>query len=155
MFVDEAKIFVKAGNGGKGCASFRRDRFIRYRKPDGGDGGRGSDIILLSDKKIYTLLDFHYNRHFKGTHGGNASSNDKRGKDAEPVVIRVPVGTVITEVNTGCLLRDLKEVGEQVVVALGGKGGLGSKRAPNNEAQEGLPGEERAFLNLKLIAQAD
>lgn len=155
MFVDEAKIFVKAGSGGKGCASFRRDRFIRYRKSDGGDGGRGSDIILLADKKIYTLLDFHYNRHFKGAHGANASSNDKKGKDAEPVIIRVPVGTVITDIKTNCLLRDLEKEGEQVVVALGGKGGLGSKRAPNNEAQIGEPGEERElFLNLKLIAQA-
>jgi len=153
-FIDEAKIFVKAGNGGSGCASHYRDKFTRFGKPDGGDGGCGADIILLADRNIFTLLDFHYNRHFRGKHGGNASSNNKRGRDAEPVIVRIPVGTVVTDVRTGCLLRDLKEEGEQVIVASGGKGGLGNIRSHQLEAQPGEPGEEKElFLNLKLIAQ--
>lgn len=154
-FVDEAKIFVKAGNGGAGCASHYRDKYTRFDKADGGDGGRGADIILLADRNIFTLLDFHYNRHFRGKHGGNASSNNKKGKDAQPVIIRIPVGTVITDVKTGCLLRDLKEEGEQVIAALGGRGGLGNIRSPQPDTQAGSPGEERELsLNLKLIAQA-
>jgi GTP-binding protein len=127
---------------------------MRFGKPDGGDGGRGADIIFLADRNIYTLLDFQYNRHFKGKHGGNASSNNKRGKDAEPVIIRVPVGTVIVDVKTGCVLRDLKEEGEQVIAASGGKGGLGSIRSQKQEVQPAEPGEEKELsLNLKLIAQ--
>ncbi len=152
-FVDEAKIFVKAGNGGNGCASHYRDKFTRFGKPNGGDGGRGADIIFLADRNIYTLLDFQYNRHFRGKHGGNASSNNKRGKDAEPVIVRIPVGTVITDTKTNCVLRDLNQEGEQVTVALGGKGGLGNIRSP--EAKPGDPGEEKEiFLRLKLIADA-
>ncbi|MBN2831379.1 MAG: GTPase ObgE [Candidatus Omnitrophica bacterium] len=151
-FVDEVKIFVKAGNGANGCNSHYRDKYTRFGKPNGGDGGRGADIILLADRNIYTLLDFQYNRHFKGKHGGNASSNNKTGRNAEPVVIRIPVGTVISDVKTGCVLRDLKEEGEQVIVALGGKGGLGNIKIP--EATPGDPGEEKELLlSLKLIAQ--
>lgn len=153
-FIDEAKIFVRAGNGGSGCNSYYRDKYTRFGKANGGDGGRGADIILLADRSIYTLLDFQYNRHFKGKSGGNASSNNKRGKDAEPIIIRVPVGTVIADVKTGCVLRDLKEEGEQVIVASGGKGGLGNIRSRQQEAQPAEPGEEKElFLNLKLIAQ--
>lgn len=150
-FIDEAKIFVKAGDGGSGCASHYRDKFTRFGKPDGGDGGCGSDIIFVADRNIYTLLDFQYNRHFRGKRGGNASSNNKRGKDAEPVIVRVPIGTVITDLRNSCILRDLKGEGDQVVAALGGQGGLGNIRSI--EAKPGDPGEEKElFLNLKLIA---
>jgi len=153
-FVDQAKIFVKAGDGGRGCASLYRDKYMRFAKPDGGDGGKGADIILHADRNIFTLMDFHYNRHFRAIHGGHASSNKKRGRDGEPVVIRVPVGTIVTDLKSGCVLRDLKEEGEEVIVALGGKGGLGNIHSPNGEAMPGEPGEERELtLDLKLIAE--
>ena len=152
MFIDQSKIFVKAGDGGRGCASLYRDKYMRFAKRNGGDGGRGADIIVRADRNIYTLLDFHYNRHFRAAHGGHASSNNKRGRDGEPVVIRVPVGTVITDLKSGCILRDLKEGGEQVIVAVGGKGGLGNIRSP--EAMPGEPGEEKNLsFDLKLIAE--
>lgn len=153
-FIDRAKIFVKAGDGGRGCASFYRDKYTRFGKPNGGDGGRGADIVLLADRNIFTLLDFQYNRHFRAAHGGHASSNNKKGRDAQPVIIKVPVGTVVTDLKTGCVLRDLKEEGEQVVVAAGGKGGLGNIHSPGLEAISGEPGEEKELsLDLKLIAQ--
>jgi GTP-binding protein len=99
-------------------------------------------------------MDFHYNRHFRAIHGGHASSNKKRGRDGEPVVIRVPVGTIVTDLKSGCVLRDLKEEGEEVIVALGGKGGLGNIHSPDGEAMPGEPGEERELtLDLKLIAE--
>jgi GTP-binding protein len=153
-FVDQAKIYVKAGDGGRGCASLYRDKYMRFAKPDGGDGGRGADIVLLADRNIFTLMDFHYNRHFRAVHGGHASSNKKRGRDGEPVVIRIPVGTIVTDLKSGCVLRDLKEEGEQVIVAVGGKGGLGNIRSPNAEAMPGELGEEKELaLDLKLIAE--
>lgn len=153
-FVDQAKISVKAGDGGRGCASKYRDKYMRFAKPDGGDGGRGADIILISDRNIFTLMDFHYNRHFRAPHGGHASSNNKRGSDAEPVYIKVPAGTVITDLKTGCVLRDLSKEGERVIVARGGKGGLGNLHSPEGLALSGEPGEERDLsLDLKLIAQ--
>jgi GTP-binding protein len=153
-FVDQAKISVKAGDGGRGCASLYRDKYMRFAKPDGGDGGRGADVILAADRDIFTLMDFHYNRHFRGPHGGHASSNKKRGRDAEPVVIKVPVGTVVTDLKNSCILRDLKEEGEQVIVAVGGKGGLGNIHSPDGEAMPGEAGEEKELaLDLKLIAE--
>lgn len=153
-FVDQAKIYVKAGDGGRGCASLYRDKYMRYAKPDGGDGGRGADIIFLADKNVYTLLDFHYNRHFRAVHGGHASSNNKKGKNGQPVIIKVPVGTVITDLKSGCVLRDLKQEGEQVIVAVGGKGGLGNIHSPEALAMSGEPGEEKDLsLDLKLIAE--
>ena len=151
-FVDQAKVFVKAGDGGRGCASFYRDKYMRFAKPDGGDGGRGGDIVFLADRNISTLLDFHYNRHFRAVHGGHASSNNKKGRDGEPVVIKVPIGTVITDLKSGCVLRDLKDEGEQVIVVVGGKGGLGNIHSP--EAMPGELGEEKNLsLDLKLIAE--
>lgn len=153
-FVDQAKIYVKAGDGGRGCASLYRDKYMRYAKPDGGDGGRGADIVLLADRNIFTLMDFHYNRHFRAVHGGHASSNKKRGRDGETVVIRVPLGTIVTDLKSGCVLRDLKEEGEKVVVAIGGKGGLGNIHAPEGLAMPGELGEEKELsLDLKLIAE--
>ena len=153
-FVDQAKIYVKAGDGGRGCASLYRDKYMRYAKPDGGDGGRGADIVLLADRNIFTLMDFHYNRHFRAVHGGHASSNKKRGRDGETIVIRVPVGTIVTDVKSGCVLRDLKEEGEKVVVAIGGKGGLGNIHSPEGLAMPGELGEEKELsLDLKLIAE--
>src|SRR4030042_1329021 len=107
MFIDSAKIYVRSGDGGKGCLSFYRDKYTRHGIPNGGDGGRGADIIVKADRNLHTLLDFQYNRHFYGSHGGHGSSKNKKGKDAQAVIIRVPCGTTIKDVKTGCALRDL------------------------------------------------
>ncbi|MDD4910338.1 MAG: GTPase ObgE [Candidatus Omnitrophica bacterium] len=152
MFIDSAKINVKAGAGGNGCRSFYRDKYTRQGIPDGGDGGKGADIIILADSRLYTLLDFRYNRHFHGKHGGHGSGKDRKGAGAEPVVIRVPLGTVIKDIATGCVLRDLTIDKEEFIAARGGKGGLGNKHV--KDPTEGEPGEEKdLLLDLKLIAE--
>ncbi len=151
MFIDSVKVYVKAGRGGKGCRSFYRDKYTRYGIPNGGDGGNGADIVIQADFHLLTLLDFQYNRHFSGAAGGNASSKNKRGRNAESLVIRVPVGTTVKDAKTGCFLRDLDKDGEALVVARGGQGGLGNKLHP--EATDGELGEEKELLfDLKLIA---
>jgi GTP-binding protein len=151
VFVDQAKIYVRSGKGGKGCQSFYRDKYTRHGIPDGGDGGKGADIIIRADRNLHTLLDFQYRRHFYGLNGGLGGSKNKKGKDATSVVIRVPAGTLVTDNRTGCLLRDLQNDAEQVIVALGGKGGLGNQH--RRQATEGEPGEEKELLlDLKLIA---
>lgn len=153
MFVDSAKIHVKAGDGGRGCRSFYRDKYSRYGVPDGGDGGRGADIIIRADRKLYTLLDFRYNRDFRGKHGAHGSGNNKKGKDAPAVVIPVPLGTVVQDAATDCLLRDLVTDAQELVVACGGEGGRGNRG--NREATEGACGEEKELLlDLKVIAEA-
>lgn len=151
MFIDQAKIYVKSGKGGKGCSSLYRDKYTRWGIPDGGDGGKGADIIIRADRNLLTLLDFKYNRHFQGLHGAHGSSKNKKGKGAEDIIIRVPIGTTVREIKTGCVLRDLGTDGEEVVVAYGGRGGLGNRR--RHLATDGLPGEEKELLlDLKLIA---
>jgi GTP-binding protein len=153
VFIDSAKIYVKAGDGGRGCNSLYRDKYTRKGIPDGGDGGKGADIIARADRNLYTLLDFRYNRHFRGKHGEHGSGKKKKGKEALDIIIRVPPGTVIKDANTGCILRDLDTDGEEVIVARGGKGGIGNHR--RREATLGEPGEERELLlDLKLIAEA-
>ena len=153
MFIDNVTIYVKAGDGGKGCSSFYRDKYTRRGIPDGGDGGRGADILVRADRNLFTLLDFRYNKHFYGKHGGHGSGKKKKGKDAPTVVVRVPAGTTIRDAKTGCVLRDLKKDGEEVIVAFGGKGGLGNRH--HREATPGEPGEERNLLfDLMLIADA-
>ncbi|MBN1912798.1 MAG: GTPase ObgE [Candidatus Omnitrophica bacterium] len=153
MFIDQAKIFVKAGSGGKGCNSFYRDKYTRQGIPDGGDGGSGADIIIRADRNLHTLLDFQYNRHFVGAHGGHGSGKNQKGKDAQAIIIRVPCGTVIKEAKTDCVLRDLTSDKEEVVAASGGKGGRGNQhRRPVTEAQAGE--EKELFLDLKVIADA-
>jgi len=151
MFIDSVKIYVKAGNGGRGCQSFYRDKYTRRGIPDGGDGGNGADIIIRSDRNLHTLLDFQYKRHFYGLGGSHGSGKNKKGKDAASVIIRVPLGTLVKDIKTDCLLRDLKENGDEVLVAHGGRGGLGNRH--HTEASEGESGEERELLlDLKLIA---
>lgn len=151
LFVDQAKIHVRAGNGGNGCRSFRRDRYHRYGIPDGGDGGKGGDVIIQADRCLYTLLDFKYKSSFIADDGGNGSSNNKKGKNAKDLIIRVPVGTLIIDAKTDCVLKDLSKDKDSVIVALGGKGGRGNHSG--GEATKGLPGEERELiLDLKLIA---
>jgi len=151
MFIDSAKIHLRAGKGGKGCQSFYRDKYTRYGIPDGGDGGRGADIIVKADRNLHTLLDFQYNRHFKGLDGGHGSGNNKKGKDAPARIIWVPCGTIIKDAKTGCVLRDLDKDQEEVIAAYGGKGGLGNRRY--HEATIGqTPEEKELILDLKLIA---
>ncbi|MBC8436329.1 MAG: GTPase ObgE [Candidatus Omnitrophica bacterium] len=151
MFIDQAKVYVKAGAGGRGCQSLYRDKYARKGIPDGGDGGKGADIIVRADKKLYTLLDFKYKRHFYGKHGQHGSGNNKRGRGAEDIVIRVPLGTIIRDIRANCVLRDLTVDQQELIVARGGKGGRGNQH--HQEATEGIAGEEKELLlDLKIIA---
>jgi GTP-binding protein len=159
MFIDEATVFVQAGQGGNGCVSFRREKFVPRGGPDGGDGGRGGDVVFIADPAVDTLLDFRYQRHIVAEDGRPGQGKNKtgaKGKDAEALV---PVGTIIFDAETDLMLKDLDEPHERVRVAIGGKGGRGNKhfatatnRAPR-EAEEGEPGQERHLrLELKLLA---
>lgn len=151
MFIDTAKIRVKAGDGGKGCTSYFRDPRVEHGKPNGGRGGEGGGVFLRADKAIATLLDFQYKRHFHAPSGGHGSSNNKAGADGKDLEIPVPEGTVVTDMQTNCLIRDLSGHGDRVLVARGGRGGRGNSR--NRDATPGEPGEERELgLNLKIIA---
>ncbi|MDE2276821.1 MAG: GTPase ObgE, partial [Burkholderiales bacterium] len=158
-FVDEALIDVTAGNGGAGCVSFRREKFIPFGGPDGGDGGRGGSVYLEADAGMNTLVDFHYHPHRRANSGGAGGSQQMHGAKGGDLVLRVPPGTVARNAETGELLADLTEPGERVMVARGGRGGLGNthfatptRQAPR-EAQRGEPGEEVTLeLELKLIA---
>lgn len=153
MFIDKAKIYVKAGNGGRGCSSIYRDKYTRQGIPDGGDGGKGSDIIIKADRNLHTLLDFKYNRHFVGQSGRHGSGKDRYGKNGEPLVIRVPCGTTVKDADTGSVLRDLSKDQEELAVVHGGKGGRGNMH--HSPATDGMPGEERTLLlDLKFIADA-
>ncbi|OGW85815.1 MAG: hypothetical protein A2987_05970 [Omnitrophica bacterium RIFCSPLOWO2_01_FULL_45_10] len=150
-FIDEVKVYVRAGDGGDGCNSIYRDRFNRQGRPDGGDGGRGGDIIFESDVNIQTLLDFQYRQHLKAESGAHGGSNHKNGRRGEDLHIKVPPGTVIKDAKTGLTLRDLTVAGESVVAAKGGEGGRGNSR--NRPREKGSPGEEKTLaLELKLIA---
>jgi len=150
-FVDEARIFVKAGDGGKGCESFYRDRHMRYPRPDGGDGGEGGDIVFQADQGIQTLLDFRFKQHYQAGRGGHGSSKGKKGRSALDLVLRVPCGTILKDHTTGLQIKDLADHGASVVVARGGKGGIGNKN--NRTPTPPGSGEERTVhLELKLIA---
>ncbi|MFA5142838.1 MAG: GTPase ObgE [Candidatus Omnitrophota bacterium] len=150
-FIDEARIFVKAGDGGDGCSSLYRDRVNRIGTPDGGPGGGGGNIVFEADGNIHTLLDFQYRQHFKAESGLNGSSNHKKGARGKDLHIKVPPGTIIRDAGTGLLMRDLARPGDSAVIARGGGGGRGNSRA--REALKGAPGEETTVtLELKLIA---
>ena len=152
-FVDRAEIVVKAGDGGRGCASFAQPPYTRHPYPDGGDGGDGGDVVLAADPNIATLLDFHFKHEFAAGRGRHGGSNKKTGKRGEGLVIRIPVGTVVRDMDAGLVLRDFTGAGEQAIVACGGKGGLGNATA--REAEPGGTGERRRLgLELKLIADA-
>lgn len=159
MFVDRAKIYVKAGDGGNGCIAFRREKFVPKGGPAGGDGGKGGDVIIEADENLDTLLDFHYKRHYYAERGEHGKGKNQKGKDGEDLIIKVPVGTLIIDVETGELLADLVFHGQRVVVAKGGKGGRGnasfatSTRQTPYFAEKGEKGEERwLYLELKLLA---
>lgn len=151
MLIDQARIHVKAGDGGKGCTCFYRDRSVSKGPPTGGHGGHGGSIIFKVDKNIRTLLDFQYQRHFKATRGGHGGANNRRGKNGDDLFIKVPAGTIIRDTETGLILRDLTGLAEEVVVARGGQGGKGNTK--KREGAPGAPGEEKELeLELKLIA---
>lgn len=158
-FIDETRIHVIAGDGGRGCVSFRREKFVRRGPPDGGNGGAGGDVIAEADAQLTTLLDLRYQKLVKGGRGGNGSSSDCHGKRGEDRVIKVPVGTIIRDHETGEVLADLKKDGERAVIAAGGRGGKGNahfgsstNRSPRY-AQPGEPGQERELaIELRLLA---
>ncbi len=159
MFIDRAKIYVKAGDGGNGCIAFRREKFVPKGGPAGGDGGKGGDVIIEADENLDTLLDFHYKRHYYAERGEHGKGKNQKGKDGKDLVIKVPVGTLIFDAETGELLADLVGHGQRVVVARGGKGGRGnahfatSTRQTPYFAEKGEKGEERwLYLELKLLA---
>lgn len=159
MFIDRAKISVRAGDGGDGMSSFRREKYVPQGGPDGGDGGRGGDIVLIADRNMNTLLDFRYKRKFKAEKGGAGQDGNKFGRNAETVEIKVPVGTLIFDEESDELLADLVEAGQKAVVVKGGRGGRGNARFPTSVnraptfAEHGEPGEERKLrLELKLLA---
>ena len=142
---------MRAGNGGNGCASYYQDKYNMRGFPDGGDGGRGADVVIIADRNLRTLMDFQYNRHFTGKHGGHGSSKNAKGKDAAPVMIRVPCGTIIKDEGIDCILGSLDTDREELIVAFGGKGGRGNRK--NREATQGEPGDAKGLiLDLKLIA---
>lgn len=159
MFIDHAKIIVIAGNGGNGVVSFRREKYIPKGGPDGGDGGKGGDVVLRVDSNLHTLLDFHYKNKFKAESGKHGQGAKKSGRSGRDVVIRVPPGTLVKDAETNEVLADLITADQQVVVAHGGKGGRGNahfatptKQTPRY-AEPGSPGEIRQLLlELKLIA---
>ena len=160
-FIDEAKIYVKAGNGGDGAAAFRREAHIAKGGPSGGDGGNGGSVIFIADEQFSTLLDFKYQQHYQAENGEHGRNKDQYGKGGEDRILRVPVGTLVKDQQTGDLLADLVASGQRVVVCQGGKGGLGNihfklpwNQAPRH-AEPGTPGEERTIiLTLKLLADA-
>jgi len=152
MFIDKAKIHLKAGDGGNGCSSMLRTKMNRRGSPDGGAGGDGGSVIILSDRNIQTLLDFQYNRHFKARSGRHGSSNRKHGANGEDCIVRVPPGTVIYDAATNDVLRALSFDSQKVLVARGGKGGRGNSRF--RPALGGEHGQKRdVILELKLIAE--
>ncbi|MDM5276012.1 GTPase ObgE [Paenibacillus silvae] len=160
MFVDKAKIYVKAGDGGDGIVSFRREKYVPEGGPAGGDGGRGADIIFRVDEGLRTLMDFRYQRHFKAPRGEKGRNKSQHGANAENMIVRIPPGTVIIDEDSGEVLADLTRHGQQVVVAKGGRGGRGNIRfaTPRNPAPElaenGEEGEER-YIVLELKVMAD
>jgi GTP-binding protein len=160
-FLDEAKVYIQSGAGGNGCVSFRREKFIEFGGPNGGDGGRGGDVLAEAVTGLNTLIDYRYQQHFKARPGQHGMGKDRHGASAADKVLKVPVGTQIFEEDGETLLADLTEVGQRVVLARGGNGGFGNahfktstNRAPRH-ANSGQPGEERTIrLRLKLIADA-
>ncbi len=160
-FLDEAKVYIQSGAGGNGCVSFRREKFIEFGGPNGGDGGKGGDVVAQAVEGLNTLIDYRYQQHFKAKPGGNGMGKDRTGAGGGDAILKVPVGTQIYEEDGETLLADLEKPGERIVLARGGNGGFGNahfktstNRAPRH-ANPGQPAEERTIrLRLKLIADA-
>jgi GTP-binding protein len=158
-FLDQVKIYIKAGNGGDGSPSFRREKFIEYGGPDGGDGGKGGSVILLAEQNLNTLIDYRYQQHHKAQRGENGAGQNKTGKSGSDLILKVPLGTQVFEEDNKTLIFDFLKIGEKFVAAVGGKGGLGNTRfkSSTNRAPrkftKGIIGEEfTIWLQLKTIA---
>lgn len=159
MFIDSARIFVKAGDGGNGIVSFHREKYVASGGPDGGDGGKGGDVIFVADEGMRTLIDFRYKKHYKAENGQHGRPSNMSGRSGKDLIIKVPQGTVIKDENTGEIIADLVKPGQTAIVAKGGKGGKGNQhfatptRQVPNFAKSGEPGEERwLIVELKLLA---
>mgnify|MGYP000113775064 CR=1 FL=1 len=158
-FLDEAKVYVRSGDGGAGCVSFRREKYIEFGGPNGGDGGRGGDVWIEAVQGLNTLIDYRHRQHFKAEKGQHGMGKSRHGAAGKDVVLKVPVGTQVLDEDKETLLADLTKEGQRVLIAKGGNGGWGNERfktsvnqAPRN-ANPGHPGEERwIWLRLKLIA---
>ena len=161
QFIDEAKIYIRSGNGGNGCVAFRREKFIQFGGPDGGNGGRGGDVLLRCTSGINTLIDFRYQQHFKAKHGENGKGQNRNGMSGETVVIAIPQGTQIFAEDGETLVHDFKVIGDEFIIAKGGNGGFGNayfkssvNQSPRN-ANAGLEGQELwVWLKLKLLSDA-
>ncbi len=158
-FLDLAKVYIRSGSGGNGCVSFRREKYIEYGGPDGGDGGRGGDVILEAEENLNTLIDFRYQQHFFAGNGKPGRGQQRTGADGDDIILRVPVGTEILDEDEETLIADLTEVGQRVLLAKGGNGGWGNlhfKSATNQAPRRANPGqdcvERTLWLRLKLIA---
>jgi GTP-binding protein len=160
-FLDEAKVYIRSGDGGNGCVAFRREKFIEFGGPSGGNGGRGGDVLIEAVEGLNTLIDYRYQQHFKARPGTPGMGKDRHGANADDIVLKVPAGTQVFDDDKETLIADLTESGQRAVLARGGNGGFGNahfksatNRAPRN-ANPGQPGEERwIWLRLKLIADA-
>ena len=158
-FLDQVKIYIKAGNGGDGSPSFRREKFIEFGGPDGGDGGNGGSVVLISERNLNTLIDYRYQQHHKAQRGDNGSGQNRTGKGGDDLILKVPIGTQVFEEDNKTLIYDFKKEGEKFIAAAGGKGGLGNTRfkSSTNRAPKkftkGTKGEEfTIWLQLKTIA---
>ena len=158
-FLDQVKIYVKAGNGGSGSPSFRREKFVEFGGPDGGDGGKGGSVILISERNLNTLIDYRYQQHFKAERGKDGSGKNKTGKGGEDLYLKVPLGTLVFEEDNKTLIYDFKSQKEEFLVASGGKGGFGNtrfksstNRAPKKFTKGGQGEEFWIWLQLKTIA---
>ncbi len=160
-FLDQQKIYVKSGDGGAGCVGFRREKYVEYGGPDGGDGGRGGDVIAECVANLNTLIDFRYQQHFKASRGDHGQGKNRSGKGGEDCILKVPVGTQVFDEEGDELIADLTEPGQKIMLARGGDGGFGNAhyKSPTNQAprraDDGWPGQEYwLWLRLKLIADA-
>ncbi|WP_339047688.1 Obg family GTPase CgtA [Candidatus Mesenet endosymbiont of Phosphuga atrata] len=156
-FIDEVKVYLKAGNGGSGAASFRREKYVEFGGPDGGNGGKGGDIIFVADQGLNTLLNFRYNQHIKAPNGKNGAGRDRSGPSGEDIIIKVPVGTQVIEEDT--IIADVDEINKQFLIAKGGSGGIGNShfKTSTNRAPRhftcGQKGEEKyVVLKLKILS---
>ena len=160
-FLDQQKIFIKSGDGGAGCVGFRREKYIEFGGPDGGDGGRGGDVVAECVANLNTLIDFRYQQHFKAKRGSHGMGKNRSGKSGVDKILKVPIGTQIIDDNNDQIIADLTEPGQKIVLAVGGDGGFGNAhyKSPTNQAPQkagdGFPGQEKwLWLRLKLIADA-
>jgi len=158
-FLDQAKVFVKSGNGGSGSSSFRREKFIEFGGPDGGDGGKGGSVIIIAESNLNTLIDYRFKQHFKAAVGENGMGKKKTGKNGRDLILKVPTGTQIFEEDNNTLVEDLKKEGQKIVIANGGRGGLGNvrfKSSTNRSPRKKTNGSEGEsfwlWLQLKVIA---